>query len=286
MLSEEETARFWRDGYVVVEDVLAAHEVQALLAASETPDIQRELAERQQAQHLTHLLELTTKHPLFKSLARDERLTHRVAALLGGDLQLQHSKLACKPSAKGAGQFPWHQDFARFPHTSYDLVALSVMLDDATPENGGMYALRGSHELGLRNHQLDGWMVGPCYETELWENAPERIVPLMARAGGVIIHHCLLLHASPPTYSGKPRRMIGFEYRAGHALQLANNIWSDTGFQVLGEPSRRVKCEVMDLQLPKDPLWQRFCGDAHGNVYNQIGASARTWNAGSAELKD
>jgi phytanoyl-CoA hydroxylase len=31
------------------------------------------------------------------------------------------------------GEFAWHQDFARFPHTNYDLVAVTVMLDDLLP---------------------------------------------------------------------------------------------------------------------------------------------------------
>src|SRR5262249_20727069 len=115
------------------------------------------------------------------------------------------------------------------------------MLDDATPDNGGMYALKGSHKLGLRNHVKDGWMIGRCYEDDLWEKAPEKVVPLMAPSGGVIIHHCLLLHYSPATDSGKPRRMIAFEYRAGHTQQLANNVWADSGFQVHGTPSGRVK---------------------------------------------
>jgi ectoine hydroxylase-related dioxygenase (phytanoyl-CoA dioxygenase family) len=278
MLTDSETARFLEDGFVIIHDVFSSDEVQALIHATEDPGIQQDLEVRHADERIAHLLELTTKHLAFKEMARDPRLTRRVATLIGDDIQLQHSKLATKPRKQGVGAFPWHQDFARFPHTTYDLLAVSVMLDDATPENGGMYALRGSHKLGLRNHIRDGWMTGPCYETDLWENAPERIVPLMARAGGVTIHHCLLLHASPETHSGAQRRMIAFEYRAGHAYQLANNIWADTGFQVLGAPSHRVKCTAMDIVLPKDPLWVGHCGEAHGDVYNQIGPMAREWN--------
>jgi hypothetical protein len=153
------------------------------------------------------------------------------------------------------------------------------MLDDATPENGGMYTLKGSHKLGLRNHVRDGWMIGPCYETDLWEKAPEKVVPLMTRAGGIIIHHCLLLHFSPETLSGMPRRMLDFEYRAGNAIQLANNVWADTGFQVYGTPSNRVKCVPIEMDLPKDPLWLQYCGEPHGDVFNQIGPMAREWNS-------
>lgn len=278
MLTRAEIARFRRDGFVVIHDVFSPAEVETFIRATEDPAIQEDLEIRKADERLAHLLELTTKHPVFKELARDLRLTRRVASLIGDDIQLQHSKLATKPREKGMGSFPWHQDFARFPHTNYDLVALTIMLDDATPENGGMYALKGSHKLGLRNHIRDGWMIGPCYETELWEKAPEKIVPLMARAGGIMIHHCLLLHFSPGTLSGMPRRMVDLEYRAGSAFQLANNVWADTGFQVYGTASNRVKCVPIEMELPKDPLWLRYCGEPHGNVFNQIGPMAQEWN--------
>jgi phytanoyl-CoA hydroxylase len=283
MLTEAEIARFQDDGFVIVNDVFSAVEMDGFNKATQDAVIQQELELRQASEYVAHLLELTTKHVLFKELARAPRLTKRVASLIGDDIQLQHSKLATKPRRVGVGAFPWHQDFARYPHTNYDLVALTLMLDDATPENGGMYALKGSHKLGLRNHIRDGWMIGPCYETQLWEKAPEKVVPLMARAGGIIIHHCLLLHFSPPTRSGASRRMIAFEYRAGDAIQLANNVWMDTGFQVHGTPGKRVRCEAMDLELPRDPLWIQHCGEAHGDVFHQVGTVARLWNTESAD---
>lgn len=284
MLTEAEIAGFWNDGFVVLDGVFTAEEVKAFIRATEDSVIQRDLEVRQANSHIAHLLELTTKHAVFKELARDPRLTRRVASLIGEDIQLQHSKLATKPQLAGTGAFPWHQDFARYPHTNFDLLALTVMLDDATPENGGMYALQASHKLGLRNHIHDGWMIGPCYESDLWDKSPENVVPLMARSGGVIIHHCLLLHFSPPTRTGSPRRMIAFEYRAGDAIQLANNVWADTGFQVHGTPSHRVRCDAVEMELPRDPLWLSYCGEAHGDVFNQIGSAARAWNAESGTV--
>jgi len=260
-------------------DIFSASEIDVLRSATETPEITKELEIRKSGDRLAHLLELTTKDPIFKNLALDLRITKRVANLIGDDIQLQHSKLATKPRKRGVGEFAWHQDFARFPHTNRDLVAVTVTLDDATPENGGMYALRGSHKLGLRNHIRNGWMVGPCYENDLWEKAPaESVIQLMAPAGGLIIHHCLLLHFSPATQSGASRRMIALQYRAGDAIQLANNVWTDTGFQVHGKPGGRVRCEDIEIDLPRDPLWLRYCGEPHGDVFNQIGAAARSWN--------
>lgn len=52
------------------------------------------------------------------------------------DIQLQHSKLAAQPAAASKGGFGWHQDFAFFPRTNTDLVAVMVMLNDATSTTG------------------------------------------------------------------------------------------------------------------------------------------------------
>ena len=64
----------------------------------------------------------------------------------------------------------WHQDFAYFPHTNTDLVAVMVLLDDSTPSNGCMQVVRGSHKLGLLNHMQDGFFTGMCQESQYWDD--------------------------------------------------------------------------------------------------------------------
>jgi phytanoyl-CoA hydroxylase len=278
MLTDSEIARFWQDGFVTVEDVFSPAEVEALRQATEDPGIRLDMEKRRANERTVHLIPITTRHDAFKELARDPRITRRIAQLIGDDLQLSNSKLATKPQKQGAGAFDWHQDFAFYTSTNYDLVTASVALDDVTPDNGGMYAVKGSHELGLLDHTDDGWMTGACVETRYWEEQPDKVLPLMSRAGGITIHHCLTLHGSPVNRSGKPRRLVIFQYRAGHCYQLADHTWEDSGFQVHGAPSGRVKCAVMDVILPKNRGWARYCGEAHGSVYNQIGARARDWN--------
>jgi phytanoyl-CoA dioxygenase PhyH len=278
MLTDSELARFWEDGFVAVECVFSAAEVEALRRATDDPGIVDDLHKRRADERTVHLIPITTRHDAFKELARDIRLTGRAARLIGDDIQLSNSKLATKPQRQGAGAFDWHQDFAYYTSTNFDLITISVALDDVTPDNGGMYAVRGSHKLGLLDHTTDGWMTGGCVESAHWQERPELVMPLMSRAGGITIHHCLTLHGSPVNNSGLPRRLVIFQYRAGHCYQLADHIWEDSGFQVHGAPSGRVKCAAMDVILPRNRGWERYCGEPHGSVYNQIGARAREWN--------
>ncbi len=276
MLTPQQVQHYHEDGYLVVDGLFSTPEIKALRLASEDPALQRALHAGGHADKTVHLLEITAKHPAFLELASDSRITDLIAQLIGPDIQLQHSKLATKPPKKDAGAFAWHQDFAYFPHTNTDLLAVMVMLDDATPENGCMSVVHGSHKLGVLDHLRDGYFVGSCQEPQHWSE-PSRIVPLTPKAGGISIHHCLTLHASPANISGRPRRGVVFQYRADDAHQLADNVWVDTGLQVRGQHREFARCDAGALRLPKRRGWE----PAFGNLYFQAGTHARNWNATS-----
>jgi len=278
VLTEQQQAQFWKNGFVSVESVFSDVEVDALRQAAGRPAIQDALEKRRASERVVHLMPLTPLDNAFRELSRHPRLTQCAAQLIGNDIQLSNSKLATKPSTPGAGAFDWHQDFAYYTHTNYDLITISVALDDVTQDNGGMYAVEGSHQYGLLDHTRDGWMVGACIESQRWEANPELVAPMMSRAGGITIHHCLTLHGSPVNRSGNPRRLVIFQYRAGHCYQLSDHIWDDTGYQVYGTPRNVVKCVPMNVALPKNRGWERYCGEPHGSVYRQIGPIAKQWN--------
>ena len=102
---------------------------------------------------------------------------------------------------------------------------------------------------------------------------------LTPKAGGISIHHCLMLHASPNNLSGRPRRGVVYEYRAGDAYQLAGTIFADTGLQIAGTNRGVARCDAGLLQLPRrrpqagDPDTTPF-----GSAYNQSGSHALTDN--------
>ncbi|MBT4138251.1 MAG: phytanoyl-CoA dioxygenase family protein, partial [Candidatus Latescibacteria bacterium] len=159
-LTDAEIAQFNEDGFIVIDDIFSPEEVENLRQAAHDPTIVDEIKKRDFENTTVHLLSLAARHPAFLDLAKDTRIINRIKPLIGPDIQLQHSKLTTKPSTKGTGPFAWHQDFAFFPHTNTDLVAVMIMLDDATPENGCMQMVKGSYKLGLRDHMQDGIFTG------------------------------------------------------------------------------------------------------------------------------
>ena len=267
MLSEAEVSEFDRNGYLLVEDVLSREEVDALRDAVTAPHVRAGLEAKSSAEKGVHLFDLTAKDEIFRSLALDVRLVDRVADLIGPNLQLHHSKLATKPPKKDAGIFPWHQDFNSFPHTNTDLLAINVLLDDATPENGCMYMVPGSHKLGLLPHDRES---GQLLAEYLWERpgSTQKVAP---RAGGISLHHCLTAHYSPNNLSGRDRRSLIFQYRAADAIQLTEGIFSDTGFLVRGEDPGTIRLT--------GAIWDLSGSPAQLDTARTTGERARAWNA-------
>ena len=276
-LSPQQIQCYRENGFIVIDDFLSLEEVETLRSAEASPAIQTALEEQGSKHRTVHLLELTVRHPAFLALARDLRIIDCIRPLLGQDIQLQHSKLATKPSTKGAGAFGWHQDIMYYPHTNTSLLSVFVYLDDATPENGCMSMVSGSHLLGpLGHHDAKGVFVGACVESHLWENNPGKVVPVSPRAGAISLHHCLTLHGSPANNSGRPRRGVVFSYRAADAYQLGDTVFRDTGLVVSGKSSDTVRCENRTWTLPLRPTSGR---KDYGSAYNQTGDWAETLNA-------
>ncbi|MCE0523222.1 MAG: phytanoyl-CoA dioxygenase family protein [Methylacidiphilales bacterium] len=275
-ITSQQVQAYRDDGFIVIDDFLSPEEVETLREAEASPAIQTTLEEMGIKSRTVHLLEITTRHPAFLELARDPRVMDCIRPLLGEDIQLQHSKLATKPSTRGTGAFGWHQDLLYYPHTNTSLLSVFVYLDDATPENGCMSMVRGSQRLGqLNHHDAKGVFVGACSESQYWEGQPDKVVAVTPRAGSISIHHCLTLHGSPPNLSGRPRRGLVFSYRADDAYQLGDNIFRDTGLVVSGKRKGIVRCESASWSLPLRPNTVK---KDYGNAYHQTGEWAEAIN--------
>lgn len=272
MLSQDEIDRYREEGYLHLRGVFHAAEVDELREACTQASLRRELTERGYEERIVFLHPLTTKHPAFKAVGADARIVERIAALLGPDIQLQQSKLATKPPKAGKGAFHWHQDFAYFPHTNTDLLAVFVMLDDSTLENGCLHVAAGSHKLGLLDHTKDGRFSGGVSDAARCVD-PARVVALEGKAGDVTIHHALTLHASFNNRSGRERRGLIYQYRAADAYQLDGRVFDDSGWQVRGCAPERIRCEAGTL-----PVYKRsYNGREFDIAWHQEGPAAKAW---------
>ncbi len=148
----------------------------------------------------------------------------------------------------------WHQDAAFYPHSNDDVLAVGLLLDDATAANGAMAVLAGSHVGPLFAHYDGDRFVGFIQPGD-----PERLDLGQARllelpAGGIHVHHYRLIQGSAPNLSATPRRLLINAYRAADALPLTADATRSPNYGglVRGREARVVRREGGPMDLPPD----------------------------------
>jgi phytanoyl-CoA hydroxylase len=231
MLTPEQIAFYDRHGYLVVPDVLTPRELQELRDA--TRELEEQAAGLAHSDHrfqlepeggsgrslIYRVLDPILLHPTYERMVQHPRVLDLVADLVGTpNLKLHHTKMFSKSPERGS-PVHWHQDFAYFPHTNFDLLAVMLMLDDSTEENGCLQVVPGSHRDGPVGHgQADPKSAAILDVSDRVRDRPK--VPVIVPAGGVSVHHCCTLHGSAPNRSDRPRRAFIVQYAAGDNLQL------------------------------------------------------------------
>lgn len=135
-----------------------------------------------------------------------------VKALIGPNIVLWGSQVFCKPAHTGR-KIPWHQDGKYWPMRPLSTVSAWIAIDDATPENGNMRFIPGSHQTGRvvpHRVNVDPDLVLPE------EVAPGVFDESVARddslaAGQFSLHDVFLIHGSEANRSD--RRRAGFVVR-------------------------------------------------------------------------
>src|SRR5262245_11630076 len=141
MISDRDVAFYHERGYLVVPGVLdrssvetLRHELDAVVdgargVTAHTDVYDLEPGHRPDAPRVRRIKTPHKFLPSFEMLHRNPRLVGIVQKLLGPDLRLHGSKINLKAPHYGS-PVEWHQDWAFYPHTNDDLLAVGVMLDD------------------------------------------------------------------------------------------------------------------------------------------------------------
>ncbi len=158
-------------------------------------------------------------HPVFYEFAKSKALADCLRALLGTSARLYGSKLNLKAPGFGS-PVEWHQDWAFYPHTNDDILAVGVMLDDTTVENGAMYVLPGTHNGPTHNHHgEDGYFTGGM-DPDACGVDFSKAVPCEGPAGSCSFHHVRAIHGSAQNTSDRPRGLLLYEVAAGDSFPL------------------------------------------------------------------
>lgn len=259
-LSPDQVDSYRSEGYVVVPDVLDAADlaalrgaVDALLAGARGVATHTELYDLEdshtpEAPRVRRLKQPHRHHRAFADLPRMPKVQALLTSLLGPAVRLQSVKLNLKTAGYGA-PVEWHQDWAFYPHTNDDVLAMGVMLDDFTPDNGPMMVVPRTHRGRLYDHHANGVFVGAMDPTRIDLDLKRDAVPLLGRAGSITLHHARLVHGSATNTSGRSRNFLLYEAAAADAWPLAGGI-----FGSLEEFDARMLCGAPTLEPRMVPL--------------------------------
>ena len=194
-------------------------------------------------------------HAAFDALARDPAVLNLISPLIGDAIRLSppDNKINIKAPEYGAA-VEWHQDWAFYPHTNDDMLAIGVALDDCAEENGPLMVIPGSHKGPVYDHHTDGFFCGA-----IDPDAPDidfsKAVALTGPVGTMTIHHARTLHGSALNTSDRPRRLLLIMYAAADAWPLlgVGDLKSFNGDIVRGAPTLTPRLADVPVRMPLPP---------------------------------
>ena len=230
IISEAQIDAYNDKGFVVVEDIFSADDVQKMDdAVRELVDSARGLSEHTNVIDLEpghtpdnprvrRIKEPFLNHPVFNEMARKPKLIAALTALIGPNLRMHGSKINLK-SAEYGSPVEWHQDWAFYPHTNDDVLAVGVMLDAMTDDNGPLLCIPGSHKGETYDHHQDGHFVG-AIDPDASGIDFDKAEKITGTAGSCSFHHVRTMHGSGQNTSGKDRRLLLLQVAAADAWDI------------------------------------------------------------------
>lgn len=239
-LTEQQVAGFERDGFIILQGLFSAEEVQALVQeSSELRSGRRELAPdsiitEPGSDHIRTIFQLPEQSALMRRLACDHRLAGVAKFLLGDDVYVHQSRLNYKPGFTGK-EFYWHSDFETW-HAEDGMprmraVSASLLLTDNDASNGPLMLMPGSHrhfiacagETPEDHHKssLQMQQFGVPSHEGLTRLAREQgIVSAQGKAGTLIFFDCNTMHGSNGNITPFARSNVFMVFNAvSNALQ-------------------------------------------------------------------
>jgi ectoine hydroxylase-related dioxygenase (phytanoyl-CoA dioxygenase family) len=275
------SSAYRRDGFVVVPDLLGQQQltelreiIAELVAAAGAVETHTAVYDLEPGHtpaepRVRRIKQPHKVHPAFDAVVRSRPVMEVLTELLGPDLRLQGSKLNMKAAWYGS-PVEWHQDWAFYPHTNDDMLAIGVMLDDMDLENGPLMVVPGSHKGPIWNHHgEDGRFCGLVDPAEIKAEAANAVA-LTGRAGTMSFHHVRALHGSAFNTSNRSRNLLLYEVATVDAWPLLGVAdFDDFNRRLLsGRPTVEPRVTSVPVRLPLPPAARQ------GSIYeNQTGAA-------------
>lgn len=161
--------------------------------------------------------------PVFNEFSRTPDIQ-----LLIGDLGIERPLLLQSmyifKQPKIGGEVTCHQDSTFLYTEPQDIAGLWFALEDATIENGCLWAIPGGHKPGLKSRwvrRTNGEMDFDVFDSSSWSE--EKLVPLEVEKGSLILLNGLLPHKSLANRSEKSRHAYTLHVISGRSHYAPDN---------------------------------------------------------------
>ena len=275
VLSKDEINFYNDQGYLLVEDVISENQHKEMLAlvdgffekskmikendnifdledghSSDNPRLKRIKQPHQHSQ-------------FFWDIIKESKIEKILRDLLGDNVSLKTSKLNTKAPGGGAA-VEWHQDWAFYPHTNDNVLALGLMLNDVDIDNGPLMVIPESHKGPVLSHFNNGVFCG-AIDPDDSDFDMSKAVTLTGKARSMTIHHARTLHGSSPNNSNRDRLVLFYECNSADAwplvgagaymkstnpVQLCNQLEKQ---MVCGKVSYQPRMENVPVTIPLPP---------------------------------
>jgi ectoine hydroxylase-related dioxygenase (phytanoyl-CoA dioxygenase family) len=237
ILTPEQIADFHRDGYIKFGRAIEMDEVEKLregldrvIRDEQERDSDEGLppefvyghdrkATKIERRSIHQFLNMWKMDEAYRRTINNPKITQAVRDLMGVErVRSWHDQVISKPPGDN-DLFGCHHDFYFWPLDRPRLISCWLALDDATPENGCMHVIPGSHrdprfqpvdcdlsaDINLSPVPGGPEPAGSLYqEVRTW--GPERAIPVELKAGECMFHHCLNYHLTPRNSTDRQRR--------------------------------------------------------------------------------
>jgi ectoine hydroxylase-related dioxygenase (phytanoyl-CoA dioxygenase family) len=207
-LSEQQAEQCRRDGFFFPVPVLSTDEAAHYRRCLEEHEARTGMPLQGNLRHKTHLL-----FTWADELVHHPKILDAVESVLGPDILCWTTNFFIKEAAN-PGFVSWHQDSTYWGLEPDDVLTAWVAFTDATPENGYMQFLPGSHKVDQLPH------VDTFHKDNLLSRGQEiavevdksKAVGVPLRAGEMSLHHIKLVHGSEPNRTSDRRIGLAIRY--------------------------------------------------------------------------
>lgn len=207
-LSEHAVLQCRRDGFYFPVPVLSPEEAAHYRRCLEAHEARTGAPLQGNWRHKTHLL-----FTWADELVHHPKILDAVESVLGPDILCWTTNFFIK-EASNPGFVSWHQDSTYWGLDPDDVLTAWVAFTDATPDNGYMQFLPGSHMVDQLPH------VDTFHKDNLLSRGQEiavevdksKAVGVPLRAGEMSLHHIKLVHGSEPNRTNDRRIGLAIRY--------------------------------------------------------------------------